>query len=93
MIRVGGMFPKDRYFAPPSFESWAVKRGYGLELKVTVGCLGEKSEFKVKWINVVLFAARMEDGLEEAIGEIERGLPGYEEELPSYGHVINGGAA
>jgi len=38
---------------------------------------------------MVLFAARMKEGVEaieaiEAIGEIERWLSGYEEQLPSY---------
>jgi hypothetical protein len=67
------MFPKDRIYAPPTFESWAVKRAYGLELKVEVECLGEESGFKVKWPDVVLYAAKMEDGVEEAIKSIEMG--------------------
>jgi len=51
--------------------------------------LQEESEVTFKWPNMVLFAARMKEGVEaieaiEAIGEIERWLSGYEEQLPSY---------
>jgi hypothetical protein len=57
-------------------------------LKVDVECLGEKSGFKIKWPDVVLFAARMEDGVEGAIKGIEMGTAGLgiEQEggLPRY---------
>lgn len=88
-LRINGMFPKDKVYAPPTFQSWAVKRWYGLELKIDVECLGETSAFKIKWPSVVLFPANVENGVEEAIKAIESGtaqlgleqqggLPGYE---------------
>ncbi|KAE9376618.1 hypothetical protein N431DRAFT_400868 [Stipitochalara longipes BDJ] len=73
MRRIANLFPKDKIYAPPTFECMAIKRNYDLELKLNVECLGETSEFKIKWRNVMLFAAKMEDGVEEAIKAIESG--------------------
>jgi hypothetical protein len=50
-----------------------VARTYALELKCVVEWLGEESRVKVKWGRVVVFAARMDAGVESAIKEIERG--------------------
>lgn len=106
-VQLDGMFPAKNNYATPSFECWAIKRRYGLELEAGVKCLGELRRFKIKWQSVTLLPARMEEGVEEAIREIENGsvgmggegaLPGYEdggggEELPSYGNAVDGSAA
>jgi hypothetical protein len=82
------MFPKDRIYAPPTFDAWAVRRNYGLELKINVECLGGTSSFKVKWPSVFLHPAKMEGRVEEAIGAIESGTAqlGIEQQggLPAY---------
>jgi hypothetical protein len=87
-LRITGMFPKDRIYAPPTFDAWAVRRNYGLELKIDVECLGETSSFKVKWPHVFLYPAKMEGGVEEAIKAIESGTAqlGIEQQggLPAY---------
>jgi hypothetical protein len=66
-----------------------VRRSYDLELKVDVECLGETSKFKVKWRNIILYPAKMEGSVEQAIKTIESstaqrgieqhgGLPAYD---------------
>ncbi|KIM96965.1 hypothetical protein OIDMADRAFT_183026 [Oidiodendron maius Zn] len=86
---VNGMFPSNPSYIPPNFSSFAMQKSYGLELKGTVSCLGEDSEFKIHWPRVTLYPARMEDGIEDAMKSIESGardmglddqsgLPAYE---------------
>jgi hypothetical protein len=72
--RLLGMFPQRRPafgFPPPSFASLAVKRSYGLELKVSVVCLGDETSFKVHWNNVEVHASEMETGMVEAMRTLE----------------------
>jgi hypothetical protein len=87
-LRIAGMFPENKIYAPPTFDAWAMKRNYGLELKIDVECLGETTSFKVKWPNVMLYPAKMESGIEEAIEAIENGTArlGIEQQegLPAY---------
>jgi hypothetical protein len=82
---VNGLFPTDETYTCPTFVHDAVKRAYGLELKVVVDCLGEESNFKLKWGWVLLLAARMiGKGNREILmgtGELEMQS---EEELPRY---------
>jgi hypothetical protein len=88
-LRIANLFPKDKIYAPPTFECIAVRRSYDLELKVDVECLGETSKFKVKWRNIILYPAKMEGSVEQAIKTIESstaqrgieqhgGLPAYD---------------
>ena len=87
-LRIANLFPKDKVYAPPSFETMAVKRWYDLELKVDVECLGETSSFKVKWRHVLLLPAKMEEVVEQAIKAIENGTAqlGIQQQggLPAY---------
>jgi hypothetical protein len=53
-----------------------MKRVYGMNLEGTILCLAEESKFKIHWNDVVIYPARMEDCLEEAMRAIEEGTDG-----------------
>ena len=47
-----------------------------MNLEGTILCLAEESKFKIHWNDVVIYPARMEDCLEEAMRAIEEGTDG-----------------
>jgi hypothetical protein len=60
-----------------------------MKLEGMILCLGEESKFKIYWNDVVVYPARMEDGLEEAMRAVEDGTEALQvgggTELPVYG--------
>jgi hypothetical protein len=89
--RLRNVFPTTGALPSPNFDSWCVRRWYGLEFKATVDVLGMQEEFVIRWTGVKLLARDMKDG-EDVVGDIgapergagesvrdgEDGLPAYE---------------
>jgi hypothetical protein len=95
-LKLTGMFTK-RLAQPtvPIFTSFGAKLTYGLKLKITVSCLGEDSEFKIKWPEIKVYPSKMEPGLEDAMRAVEDGsmILGEDDQvgLPSYSSEIQAG--
>ena len=47
-VRFNGIFPTQGPYPPPTFDSWAIRRRYALELKAVVECLGDVERFKIQ---------------------------------------------
>lgn len=64
--------------APPTFSSPSLIRTYKLSLHFKITVLEEEFSVACKFPRVTLFAARMENGVEEAIGTGNQAVPPYE---------------
>ncbi|RDW66971.1 hypothetical protein BP5796_09720 [Coleophoma crateriformis] len=71
------VFPKMLH-APPTFSSLSLARKYGLSIHFKITMLDEKFDVVCKFPEVTLFAAKMEDGVEEAINAMNQAAPRYE---------------
>lgn len=74
--RLTGMFPMGTRFGalPPSFTSLAVKRSYGLELKLVLESSGGGGTVRISWPHVELLSQKVEVALEDAVRDIESGV-------------------
>lgn len=58
-VEFGNVFALPGDYVAPSFTTVAVGRVYGLDLKATVGCLGDEFKFRVKLPRVTVFSTKV----------------------------------
>jgi len=83
-----GLFPTSKGLVTPAFLALAVRRKYGLELKVVVECLGDETNLKVVWPEVEVLAETIESQDERAVGEMSGRMEDLNTDrdgLPAYG--------